>query len=70
MQPLSILKIFLLYEAESEIFAKGQYILRAIFGLLNSPKKRWKLTFLSLFSTQDSEFRLFFGRVEDTIICF
>ena len=34
------------------------------------PKKRTKLTILSIFFTQDSEYRLFFGRIGDTIICF
>ena len=34
------------------------------------PKNRTKLTILSNFSTQDSEFRSFFGRIEDTTICF
>ena len=34
------------------------------------PKKRTKLAILSNFSTQDCEFRSFFGRIEDTIILF
>ena len=40
---------------------------KGIYGLL----KKWiKLTVLSIFSSQDSEFRSFFGRIEGTIICF
>ena len=43
-------------------------ISKAISGLLNSPKKRTKLTFLSISFTQDSEFCSgFFGRIEETI---
>ena len=38
-----------------------------IFGLLDSPKKRMKLTTLSIFFTQDSEFSSFFGRIQETI---
>ena len=37
-------------------------ISKAISGLLNSPKKRTKLTILRIFFTQDSEFRSFFWR--------
>ena len=33
------------------------------------PKKRTKLTILSKEDAQDSELRLFFGRIEDTINC-
>ena len=50
--------------------AKGQYISKAIYGLLNSSRRRTKLTILSIFFTQDSEFRSFFGRIEETINCF
>jgi hypothetical protein len=37
---------------------------------LNSSKKRTKLTILSKEGAQDSEFRSFFGRLQDTINCF
>ena len=40
-----------------------------IYGLLNSHKKRTKLTILSIFFTQDSEFCSFLGIIEKTIIC-
>ena len=52
------------------IFSKGQTISKANYGVLNSPKKRTKLTILSKEEAQDSEFRSFFGRIEDTINCF
>ena len=40
-----------------------------VFSIL--PKKRTKLfTILSTEDAQDSEFRSFFGRIEDTINCF
>ena len=42
---------------------------KAIYGVLNSSKKRTKLTILSIFFTQDSEFRSFLGIIEKTIIC-
>jgi hypothetical protein len=35
-----------------------------------SQKNRTKLTILSILLTQDSEFRLFFGRIQETINCF
>ena len=41
-----------------------------IYGLLNSHKKRTKLTILSIFFTQDSELRSFFGRIKEIINCF
>ena len=41
---------------------KGKLISKALYGLLNSSKKRTKLTILSFFFTQDSEFRLFFWK--------
>ena len=34
------------------------------------PKKRTKLTILSMFFDQYSEFCSFFGKIEETIICF
>ena len=34
------------------------------------PKKRMKLTIMSTEGAQDSEFCLFFGRIQDAIICF
>ena len=34
------------------------------------PKKRTKLTILSIFSTEDSELCSFFGRIEETIMYF
>ena len=49
---------------------KGQKISKAIYGLLNSSKKRTKLTILIKEDAQDSEFRSFFGRIEETINCF
>ena len=48
--------------------SKGQTISKAISGLLNSSKKRTKLTILSKEDAQNSEFCLFFGRIEDNII--
>ena len=41
-----------------------------IYGVLNTSKKRTKLTILRIFFTQDSEFRSFFGRIEETVTCF
>ena len=49
---------------------KGQKISKANYGFLNSPKKQTKLTILSKEDAQDSEFRSFFGRIEETINCF
>ena len=49
---------------------KGQTILKANYDFLNSPKKRTKLTILSKKEAQDSEFRSFFWRIEETINCF
>ena len=43
---------------------------KAIYGLLDSPQKQTKLTILSIFFTQDSELRLFLGRIQETINCF
>jgi hypothetical protein len=43
---------------------------KANYSLLSSSKKRMKLTILSIIFTQDSEFRLFFGRIENIKICF
>jgi hypothetical protein len=34
------------------------------------PKKRTELSILGKEHAQDSEFRTFFGRIEETIICF
>ena len=50
--------------------SKGQKISKANHGVLNSPKKRTKLTILSREDAQDSEFRSFFGRIEDAINAF
>ena len=41
-----------------------------MYGVLDSSKKRTKLTILSTEGAQDSEFRSFFGRIENTINCF
>ena len=41
--------------------------LKKLVTYLNSSKKRTKLT---QEEAQDSEFRSFFGRIEETIICF
>ena len=49
---------------------KGQTILKANYGVLNSSKNRTKLTILSIFFTQDSKFCSFFGRIEETMTCF
>ena len=49
---------------------KGQTISKANYGFLNSSKETTKLTILIKKDAQDSEFCLFFGRIEDTIICF
>ena len=43
-------------------------LLNAIYILLNSPEN--ERNGASSLLTQDSEFRSFFGRIEDTIICF
>ena len=73
---LGIVKIFIwvhqspLYGINNWAFWKGQWISKAIYGLLNSSKKQTKLTILNIFSTQNSEFRSFYGRIENTIICF
>ena len=40
------------------------------YGVLDSSKKRTKFTILSTEGAQDNEFRLFFGRIQDAIICF
>ena len=48
----------------------SQKISKANYGFLNSPKKRTELTILSEEDPRDSEFPLFFGRIEDTINCF
>ena len=50
----------------SYIKLKGQTISKPNYGFLNSPKKRTKLT-MSKEEAQDSEFRLFFVRIENTI---
>ena len=49
--------------------AKGKTISKTSNCFLNSPKKRTKLTILSKKEAQDSDFRSFFGRIEDTINC-
>ena len=49
---------------------KGQIISKANYAVLNSSKKRTKLTTLSIYFTEDSEFPSFFGRIEETINCF
>jgi hypothetical protein len=41
-----------------------------IYAVLTSPKKWTKVTILSIKDAQDSDFRSFFGRIVDTIICF
>ena len=51
-------------------FGKGQKISKANYDILDSPKKEMKLTILIKEDPQDSEFRLFFGRIEDAINCF
>ena len=50
---------------------KGQTISKANYGFLNYSKIRTKfLTTKSTEDAQDSEFRSFFRRIEDTINCF
>ena len=49
---------------------KGQTISKTNYVFFNSPKKRTKLTILSKEDSQDSEFCLFFGRIEKKIISF
>ena len=36
---------------------------KAIYGLLNAPKRRAKLTILSIFFTQDSDFHYSMGKL-------
>ena len=43
---------------------------KANYGFLNSSKKQLKLTILSKEDAQDSEFSLFFGKIEETTNCF
>ena len=50
--------------------SKGQTISKANYGVLNSSKKRTKLTIMSTEDAQDSELRSFFGRIKETINCF
>ena len=49
---------------------KGQTISKANYGVLKSPKKRMKLTILSIFSSQDSDFCSFSWRIKEAINCF
>ena len=44
--------------------------MKANYEILSSSKKRTKLTILSTEGAQDSEFRSFFGRIQDAIIWF
>ena len=44
--------------------------LKKKYGVLDISKKQTKLTILSTEGAQDSEFRLFFGRIQDAIIYF
>ena len=48
--------------ASASASAKGQLISKQNCRAITSPKKRTELTIQSNESTQDSEFRLFFGR--------
>ena len=57
-------------QTTEKICDKGQYFSKEIYGLLNSSKKRTKLTILSKEDAQDSEFCSIVGRIEDTINCF
>ena len=55
----------------SSLYIKvSKYRKQIMLGVLDSSKKRTKLTILDTFSTQDSELRSFFGRIEDTIFFF
>ena len=45
---------------------KGQYISKADYGVVDSPKKQTKRTQDSILSA----FRSFFGRIHDALICF
>ena len=47
--------------------ANGQTILKANYGVLNSPKN---LNEMSREDAQDSDFRSFFGRIEEALNCF
>ena len=49
---------------------KGQTISKENYDIINCFKKRTKLTIQSKEDPQESEFRSFFGRIEDTINCF
>ena len=56
-----------------DLVTKGQKISKANYGVLNSSKKRTILTKYPELSREDaqySEFRSFFGRIEETINCF
>ena len=50
--------------------AKGQLISKQICRAITSPKKQTKLIILSIFSSQDSELRSFFGRSYGSTILF
>ena len=58
--------IFILSKKDDTVL----WVSKAIYCLLNSHRKWTKLTILSIFLTQDSESRSFFGRIEETINCF
>ena len=66
--PLLVNFIIILMFPWQVLWCKGQSISKAIYGLLDSPTKRTKLTILSIF--YNSEFCSFFCRIENTIIFF
>ena len=70
-----VFKFKLLYVFRKRLWlhcdCKGQTISKANYGFLNSHKKtERKLTMLSKEEAQDSEFRSFFWRIEDTLANF
>ena len=70
----SILSTFV---SNGQKVSKGQKISRAIDGVLNFSKNKQKITILSILSFRNTQelrivifFWVFFGRIEDTMICF
>ena len=75
MKPQMYLVEILIF-SQYQIFSrpKGQKFLKAIYGIPNSPKKRTKkmkeLNLKVLWYPRSKIVCTFFGRIEDTIICF
>ena len=57
-------------QIRSHSLTKGQLILKQNCRVITSPKKQTELIILIIFSCQDSELRLFFGRSYDSTILF